>query len=167
MFRRFPYQSKGDSYSCSYGTSLSCGFYSFVSKLAPEIEIYIIPDQQSGAMKKKYRTLLKSKFNMQEAIITITVLLVTTLFAIFLDSFHVHITSIVLLYVLASCFIGMMTFYPLYNLIATFLSLLLIDIFFVEPRFSLLMDSKEYPIMFLVMMIVWRSSYKQVSACRY
>ena len=125
-----------------------------LSKLAPEIEIYIIPDQQSGAMKKKYRTLLKSKFNIQESFITITFLLVTTLFAIFLDSFHVHITSIVLLYVLASCFIGMMTFYPLYNLIATFLSLLLIDIFFVEPRFSLLMDSKEYPIMFLVMMIV-------------
>lgn len=48
----------------------------------------------------------------------------------------------------------MTTFYPIYNLIGTFISIILIDIFFIEPRFSLTVASREYPLMLLVMIIV-------------
>lgn len=95
-----------------------------------------------------------TEFSLRETLITLFILSITTLIAFGLYYFNLNITNIILLYVLASCIIGMTTFYPIYNLIGTFISIILIDIFFIEPRFSLTVASREYPLMLLVMIIV-------------
>lgn len=125
-----------------------------LTKLAPNLDIFIIPDIRSSVQKTKLDLNQFSQFSLRETLITLVTLIITTLIAFVFYYFNLNITNIILLYVMASCFIGMTTYYPIYNLIGTFISIGLIDIFFVEPRFSLIVASKEYPMMFFVMIIV-------------
>lgn len=125
-----------------------------LTKATPNLEIFIIPDTNSTAQKTHLNFKKLTEFSLRETLITLFILSITTLIAFGLYYFNLNITNIILLYVLASCIIGMTTFYPIYNLIGTFISIILIDIFFIEPRFSLTVASKEYPLMLLVMIIV-------------
>ena len=125
-----------------------------LTKATPNLEIFIIPDTNSTAQKTHLNFKKLTEFSLRETLITLFILSITTLIAFGLYYFNLNITNIILLYVLASCIIGMTTFYPIYNLIGTFISIILIDIFFIEPRFSLTVASREYPLMLLVMIIV-------------
>ena len=125
-----------------------------LTKTTPNLEIFIIPDTNSTAQKTHLNFKKLTEFSLRETLITLFILSITTLIAFGLYYFNLNITNIILLYVLASCIIGMTTFYPIYNLIGTFISIILIDIFFIEPRFSLTVASREYPLMLLVMIIV-------------
>lgn len=125
-----------------------------LTKATPNLEIFIIPDTNSTAQKTHLNLKKFTEFSLRETLITLLILSITTLIAFGLYYFNLNITNIILLYVLASCIIGMTTFYPIYNLIGTFISIILIDIFFIEPRFSLTVASREYPLMLLVMIIV-------------
>lgn len=125
-----------------------------LTKATPNLEIFIIPDTNSTAQKTHLNFKKLTEFSLRETLITLFILSITTLIAFGLYYFNLNITNIILLYVLASCIIGMTTFYPIYNLISTFISIILIDIFFIEPRFSLTVASREYPLMLLVMIIV-------------
>ena len=125
-----------------------------LTMLAPNLEIFIIPDKNSNAQKQHLNLSQFTKFSLKETFITIASLIVTTFIAFIFYNMGLSMTNIVLLYVLSSCFIGMTTFYPVYNLIGTFISIILMDIFFIEPRFSLIIASKQYPMIFVVMVIV-------------
>ena len=125
-----------------------------LTKATPNLEIFIIPDTNSTAQKTHLNFKKLTEFSLRETLITLFILSITTLIAFGLYYFNLNITNIILLYVLASCIIGMTTFYPIYNLIGTFISIILIDIFFIEPRFSLTVASREYPLMLVVMIIV-------------
>ncbi len=125
-----------------------------LTKTTPNLEIFIIPDTNSTAQKTHLNFKKLTEFSLRETLITLFILSITTLIAFGLYYFNLNITNIILLYVLASCIIGMTTFYPIYNLIGTFISIILIDIFFIDPRFSLTVASREYPLMLLVMIIV-------------
>ena len=125
-----------------------------LTKLAPDLEIFIIPDVQSAAQKKHLDLNNFFKFSLRETFITITTLTITTVLSFIIYHLNLNITNIILFYILASCFIGMITYYPIYNLIGTFISIILIDVLFIEPRFSLIIFSKEYLIIFLVMIVV-------------
>lgn len=122
-----------------------------LTKATPNLEIFIIPDTNSTAQKTHLNFKKLTEFSLRETLITLFILSITTLIAFGLYYFNLNITNIILLYVLASCIIGMTTFYPIYNLIGTFISIILIDIFFIEPRFSLTVAST---LMLLVMIIV-------------
>lgn len=125
-----------------------------LTHLSPDLEIYIIPDQHSTAQNQHINFHKFFKFSLHDTLITIIILFITTLLAFILYYYHLNITNIILFYILASCGIGMMTYYPIYNFIGTLISILLIDILFTEPRFSLSIASQDYPMIFLVMMIV-------------
>ena len=110
-----------------------------LTKATPNLEIFIIPDTNSTAQKTHLNFKKLTEFSLRETLITLFILSITTLIAFGLYYFNLNITNIILLYVLASCIIGMTTFYPIYNLIGTFISIILIDIFFIEHAFHLLL----------------------------
>lgn len=121
---------------------------------APNLEIYIIPDHRSTAQKKSVDLSKFIKFSLKETILALSIFLITTLLGFIFYEIHVNTTNIILLYVLASCFIGIVTYYPIYNLISTFLSIIAINYFFIDPRFTFNMSSSDYPFIFIVMFIV-------------
>lgn len=125
-----------------------------LTSTAPNLEVFIIPDQRSLVTKKSIDVSKFFKMSLKETLISILTLLCTTLLAFVFFEMKVSITNIILLYVLSTCLIGVLTYYPVYNLINTFVSILLINFLFIEPRFTFNIDSPDYPFIFLVMFIV-------------
>lgn len=125
-----------------------------LSAEAPNLEVYIIPDQRSTAQKRQLDISKFIKFSPKETIITLTIFILTTIIGYIFDSFHLNVTNIILLYVLSSCMIGMLTYYPIYNILATAMSILSINFLFIDPRFTFTMYSSDYPFIFIVMFAV-------------
>ena len=125
-----------------------------LTSLAPNLEIYIIPDTRTTNQKQPLDMSGFAKLSMKETLITTTILLITTVLAFFFDFLQLNITNIILLYILSSCLIAMTTFYPVYNFIATIFSILAINFLFIPPRYTFSMHAPEYPIIFVVMFVV-------------
>lgn len=125
-----------------------------LTSYAPNLEIYIIPDQRSTIQKHSLDISGLAKFSMKETLITLTILAITTMLAFVFDWMHLNTTNIILLYILSSCLIGMTTFYPIYNILATLFSIVAINFLFVSPRYTLTMHAPDYPIILIVMFFV-------------
>lgn len=125
-----------------------------LTKLSPNLEIYIIPDNQSSYQKQALNLNQYIKFSFNDSIIAILVLLITTIISFIAHTFHFDITSIILFYVLSSCIIGIFTLYPIYPIISSLLSIGIINFFFITPKYSLFIASKENLLMVVVMIFV-------------
>ena len=121
---------------------------------APHLEVYIIPDHRSTVQKKQIDVSKIIKFSPKETFISLVILTITTILGCILDYFHLNTTNMIRVYVLSSCLIGMLTYYPIYNIISTAISIPLINFLFIEPKFTFTMYSPEYPFIFLVMFAV-------------
>lgn len=125
-----------------------------ITQLAPNLEIYIIPDAHSVPRRRIPELRWDFKFSMRDSLVTLLITLVTTALSFLVFNLGLSTTNIVLLYVLASCIIGFSTQHPIYNLIGTILNILFIDFFFVDPFYSFGVSSTDYPMVFLIMAIV-------------
>lgn len=125
-----------------------------LTKLSPNLEIYIIPDSHSSAQKQSINFDKIFKFSLKDTLISVICLLLTTSISFLSLLFHFDITSIVLFYILSSCIIGWLTTYPIYSIISSIISVVAINFLFIEPKGSLLVAAKENFLMLLVMIFV-------------
>lgn len=125
-----------------------------LTNLSPNLEIYIIPDHNSSYQKQPLNINKYIHFSLKDTTISIITLLLTTLISFIAYTLQFDITSIVLFYVLASCIIGMFTLYPIYTVISSLVSICIINFFFINPKYSLFISSKENLLMVIVMVCV-------------
>lgn len=125
-----------------------------LTSYAPDLEIYIIPDQTSQSQKTVIDFSQFARFSLKESLITLAILLLSTVIAFCFFFFHHNTTNIILVYLLSVCIVGMVTFYPIYNILASIISILLMNFLFIEPRYTLLMYSQDYIMVFIVMFFV-------------
>lgn len=125
-----------------------------ITKDAPNLDIFIIPDANSEYKKKNIRLDEFVHFDREDLIVTLLILLATTVLSYALFIFDFNTTNIVLLYTLSSCIVGYTTKHPIYNMLALLLNILIIDFIFIPPYYSLRIYSKEYLMIFIIMIIV-------------
>ena len=125
-----------------------------LTNLSPNLEIYIIPDNNSSYQKQPLYLLKYIQFSFKDTLISLITLLATTVISFIAYALQFDITSIVLFYVLSSCVIGMLTLYPIYIVISSLISICIINFFFINPRYSLFIASKENLLMVIVMVCV-------------
>ena len=125
-----------------------------LTNLSPNLEIYIIPDNNSSYQKQPLYLLKYIQFSFKDTLISLITLLATTVISFIASALHFDITSVVLFYVLSSCVIGMLTLYPIYIVISSLISICIINFFFINPRYSLFIASKENLLMVIVMVCV-------------
>lgn len=125
-----------------------------LTKLSPNLEIYIIPDNNSSYQKQSLNLNKYIHFSLRDTLISISALIITTLLSCIAYKLQFDITSIVLFYVLSSCIVGMLTVYPIYTVISSLLSICIINFFFISPKYSLIIASKENLLMVIVMVFV-------------
>ena len=125
-----------------------------LTNLSPNLEIYIIPDNNSSYQKQPLYLLKYIQFSFKDTLISIMTLLATTVISFIAYALHFDITSVVLFYVLSSCVIGMLTLYPIYIVISSLISICIINFFFINPKYSLFIASKENLLMVIVMVCV-------------
>ena len=125
-----------------------------LTNLSPNLEIYIIPDNNSSYQKQPLYLHKYIQFSFKDTLISLITLLATTVISFIAYALHFDITSVVLFYVLSSCVIGMLTLYPIYIVISSLISICIINFFFINPRYSLFIASKENLLMVIVMVCV-------------
>lgn len=128
-----------------------------LTKLSPNLDIYIIPDNNSSkqnlnSVKYQYQNFFR--FSTRDSCISIITLLIITILAYFAQIAGFDITTIILLYVLSSCIIGSLTLLPIYSFIIPFINVCLINYLFFDSKYSLELISSEYVMVLIVMIVV-------------
>lgn len=128
-----------------------------LTKLSPNLDIYIIPDNNSSkqnlnSVKYQYQNFFR--FSTRDSSISISTLLIITILAYFAQIAGFDITTIILLYVLSSCIIGSLTLLSIYSFIIPFINVCLINYLFIDPKYSLEIISSEYVMVLIVMIVV-------------
>ena len=126
-----------------------------LNELAPDLDIYIIPDQR--ARQKTSRAFRRSRhqeqFSASDVLKMLGVLLLCTLGGHFFSFLGVSDTNIIMLYLLGVLGISMITTGRSYSLVASLLSVLAFNFFFTAPYFTLRSDP-SYIATFGIMLLV-------------
>lgn len=126
-----------------------------LTKLSPNLDIYIIPDNNSSRQNfNKYQYKSSFRFSTRDTCISMVTLLVITLLAYLAQIMGFGMTTILLLYVLSSCIIGSLTLLPIYSFVIPFINVCLINYLFINPKYSLEIISSEYAVVLIVMIVV-------------
>ena len=126
-----------------------------LNDLAPDLDIYIIPDQKATrqplrAPKARPR---QERFSAIDLLNMLGVLTLCTLGGGFFFSLGIADTNIIMLYLLGVLVISMVTTGRSYSLLASVLSVLLVNFFFTDPYFTLRSDP-SYIATFGIMLLV-------------
>lgn len=130
---------------------------SFVDKLtllAPEIDIYIIPD----GFKKTYsrKNLARQKriaFSIQDTTISLSILVIVVLLGLWFQKLGFVESNIIMLHILGVLITSLLTKNLIYTLLASLVSVLSFNFFFTLPQHSFNAYDAGYPITFLIMFI--------------
>lgn len=125
-----------------------------ITLMTTDLEIYIIPDIHSEAQKRKLLSIHFEHIHSDDIKITIAILIFTTIIALFLYYLQPDPTNIIMLFVLAACFIGAKTLHPMCSIITACSSILIINFFFIKPRFSLQIHASQYTLIFICLIAV-------------
>ncbi len=134
---------------------------SFVDKLisyAPNIDIYIIPDNKIDYKSFKYDE--KTEINnikdisILDLIKTILILIIVTWIGFGFFKAGIREANIIAIYILGVLIVSIVTNNTICGLLASMISVITFNFFFTQPIYTLNVHDSDYPITFLTMFIV-------------
>ena len=124
-----------------------------LEELAPEIDIYIIPDKSSSSVRMNaFSRIYGNNFRPVDILKTLLILAICTLTGIVFVKFSFSPANVILAYTIGVLAIAMLTSGRICSLISSILAVLIFNFFFVEPFFSLRADPSQIAT-FAVMLI--------------
>jgi two-component system sensor histidine kinase KdpD len=127
-------------------------FVDKLTNLAPNLDIYIIPDTQSSFYIKTYKFTKPSELSLADIIRSVGILCICTVIGLWFASLGFSEANIITVYILGVLFNAMVTTGKMYSAVASILSVLVFNYFFTKPTFSLKAYGSGYPITFIVML---------------
>lgn len=128
-------------------------FVDSLTQLAPEIDIYIIPDSHTVLKKEKKFTLIKPlNFSLEDTLKTLIILVLCTLVSLLFEFLRFNISNIIIIYILGVQINAVVTKGKIYSVISSVVSVLVFNYFFTDPRFTFEVFNSSYPITFFVML---------------
>lgn len=121
--------------------------------LAPDLDIYIIPDQPRQTGQRRAPSPARERFSIQDSLKTLGILALCTAVGYLFWGLGFTTANIIMVYILGVLGISMVTTGRSYSLLASLLSVLIFNFFFTHPYFTLLSDP-SYLATFAVMFIV-------------
>lgn len=121
-----------------------------LSELAPDMDVYIIPDQSVADVRAPRRRLSDERFRASDVLKTAGLLALSTLAGLLFARLGLSADNVILLYILGVLGVAMVTEGRSYSLAASVLSVLIFNFFFTEPYHSL-SASPNYIATFIVM----------------
>ena len=125
-----------------------------LTKLAGDIDIYIIPDNQP--LYKKKMTLFrqdKQKIRWTDFLKTFLVVVLATLISFCFYMAGLREANIIIIYILGVLITAIWTQGHLFGALASLLSVVAFNYFFTDPRFTLQANDPDYPVTFLIMLV--------------
>jgi len=130
--------------------------YNFVDKLtmlAPNLDIYIIPDTQSSFYARTPRFTKPTELSLADTAKSVGILIVCTLIGFWFSSLDFSEVNIITVYILGVLMTAIATKGKLYSAVSSVLSVLVFNFFFTEPHLSLQAYDPGYPVTFLIMFL--------------
>ena len=128
----------------------------FVDKLtllAPNIDIYIIPDTLKSFSVKRSKYLHAPEISLADTAKSVGILIISTLIGFWFNFLGFSEVNIITVYILGVLLTAIATNGKIYSLVSSVFSVLVFNFFFTEPRFSLQAYNPGYPVTFLVMFL--------------
>lgn len=124
--------------------------------LLPSIEVHIIPDNPVRRIYKKSpkRRSIKLELSRKDSARTIGILAMVTILCLGLHRAGIGEQNIIMAYFLSVLVISRITTGHIYGVSGSVISVLAFDFFFAEPYFTLKTIQSDYPITFVIMLIV-------------
>ncbi|MEG2118456.1 MAG: DUF4118 domain-containing protein, partial [Clostridia bacterium] len=124
-----------------------------LTPLAPNLDIYIIPDKETIGYKPKKFKNSTAKFNIYDILKSVVLLIVATLIGCAFYALGFSEANIITVYILSVLITSIITSGRAYSIISSILSVLVFNFFFTEPRFTLNAYDSGYPATFIIMFI--------------
>lgn len=123
-----------------------------LTEIAPNIDIYIIPDNA-----KSYNTIKKKldvpKINTIDIIKTLGILILTTITGLIFYELGFGESNVITIYILGVLLTSVTTCGKIWGILMSIISVLTFNFLFTDPRFTFQAYDKSYPFTFLVMFI--------------
>lgn len=124
-----------------------------LGELAPDLDIYIIPDQRTSGSNSPAFRLAEERFSVPDLIKTFGIMTLCTGSSLILTHFGFPTANVNMVFILGVLCISIATFGRVYSLLASAFSVLIFNFFFTYPYFTLMSDP-SYITTFVVMFIV-------------
>ena len=124
-----------------------------ITQLAPDLDIYIIPDQNTLPPQQKKQVSQKVRFSVTDLMKSLLVLAGSTAIGFLFFRFGFSEANIITVYILGVLVIAVITPQRVYSLISSLISVLLFNFFFTVPRYTLHAYDAGYPATFLIMFV--------------
>lgn len=124
-----------------------------LTQYAPKLDVYVIPDLQSGYHKKKV-IFHKEPLTFINVMRTVGLLIACTLCGLLFRRIDLTGSNVIMIYILGVILCALYTSGRVYSVVSSILSVILYNFFFVLPYYSLEAYGNTYSVTFLVMLIV-------------
>lgn len=132
---------------------------SFTDRLieaVPNMDVYIIPDAVSGSRSvgiKKYLKPSKSIFSIFDTLKSVGILAGASAIGLLFQRLGFTDANIIIVYILSTIFVAAVTKHKIYCFFSSFISVVVFNFLFTEPRWSLEFYDDGYPVTFLIMFL--------------
>lgn len=124
-----------------------------ITRLSPNLDIYIIPDQNSRPYRAGARGSNRRILNTADLIKSVSVLAAATLICCIFDCLGLSEANIITIYILGVLVTAVITRHRIYSLTSSVICVLLFNFLFTEPRFTLNAYDPGYLATFPIMLI--------------
>lgn len=127
-------------------------FVDRLTTLAPNLDIYIIPDTQPSARAAVPKFIKPPELSLADAVKSVGILILITLIGLWFDSLGFSEANIITVYILGVLLNAMVTRGKLCSAVSSLIGVLVFNYFFTDPQFSLKAYNSGYPVTFLIML---------------
>ena len=146
----------GRTYTKRRFFSVKESFSESLTKLAPMLEIFLVPDayEKKYVEKSKFKIKALQKENMfQDAAATVIIMVVATMIAYLFYYLDFSDANIIMVYLLGVIFTALMTKRRMYSVIYSLTSVFVFNFFFIEPVMTFSVNDTEYIVTFVIMFL--------------
>lgn len=122
-------------------------------ELAPELDVYIIPDEEENVEDINKICLNKEKITIKDSLKTLGILIITIIISLFFENLGFSEANIIIVFILGVLIIAKETYGRIYGVISSLFSVLLFNFFFTEPKFTFNAYDSSYIFTFFIMLV--------------
>ncbi len=127
-------------------------FVDKLSMLAPNLDIYIIPDTNPSYHLRPPKFVKPAEFSPVDSFKTIGILIACTLIGLWFDFLGFSEANIITTFILGVLFNSIVTKGRIYSAVSSVLGVLVFNFVFTQPQYSLQAALPSYPVTFIVML---------------
>lgn len=127
------------------------GFVDRLLSLAPELDVYVIPDNDQQGYKANY--FRKIKVSSKDFFMMIGVMSLCLIISLLVDSFGFSEANIITIFILGVLVTSTQTNGKIYGVISSIIGVFAFDFFFIDPRLKFTTYDSQYVFTFLFMLI--------------